>query len=232
MPKAHLDTIKHRHAGIIYLILAALFIAALITCNLVANKFVTVDLGFKTFIVSAGVIPYPLTFLITDILSEIYGRKNTSIVVFSGFFASLLVLLILYLGHIFPAIVDSPISNDEFDLVFQNSWRVISSSMVAYLVAQFVDVRVFHFVKRKTNGRFLWLRNNVSTIFSQLVDTILVITVIFWGLKSFEEILPLIQDGWMFKALFAAADTIVIYPIIFAFRSYFKLSRGQEIDLW
>ncbi len=223
---------KQKHAGFIFLILAALFIAALITCNLVANKFVTVDLGFKTFIVSAGVIPYPLTFLITDILSEIYGRRNTSIVVFSGFFASLLVLLILYLGHVFPAIEGSPVSDNQFDIVFQNSWRVISSSMIAYLVAQFVDVRIFHLIKQKTKGKHLWLRNNFSTIFSQLVDTVLVVGVIFWGLKSFDEILPLIGDGWLFKALFAAADTIIIYPLIIAIRRYFKLKAGEEISIW
>lgn len=223
---------KQKHAGFIFLSLAALFIAALITCNLVANKFVTVDLGFKTFIVSAGVIPYPLTFLITDILSEIYGRRNTSIVVFSGFFASLLVLLILYLGHVFPAIDGSPVSDDQFDTVFQNSWRVISSSMIAYLVAQFVDVRIFHLIKQKTKGKHLWLRNNFSTIFSQLVDTVLVVGVIFWGLKSFDEILPLIGDGWFFKALFAAADTIIIYPLIIAIRRYFKLKAGEEISIW
>ncbi|WP_421752332.1 queuosine precursor transporter [Croceimicrobium sp.] len=223
---------QHKHAGIIFVVLAALFIAALITCNLVANKFVEVDLGFKTFIVSAGVIPYPLTFLITDILSEIYGRRNTGLVVLSGFFASLLVLLILYLGHIFPAIDGSPVSNEYFDTVFQNSWRVIASSMIAYLVAQFVDVRIFHLIKQKTKGKHLWLRNNFSTMFSQLVDTVLVIAVIFWGLKSFDEMLPLIGDGWLFKVLFAAADTIIIYPLVLWIRAHFKLQRGEEIALW
>jgi hypothetical protein len=223
---------KTQAAGIIYIILAALFIAALITCNLIANKFVTVDLGFKTFRVSAGVIPYPLTFLITDLLSEIYGRKSTTVVVFAGFFASLLVLLILYLGHFFPAIAGSPVSDEYYDVVFQNSWRVILSSMLAYLVAQFVDVRIFHLIKRKTKGRFLWLRNNFSTMFSQLVDTVLVTTVIFFGLESFSFISQLIFDGWLFKVFFAAADTILIYPIVLLFRRYFKLEKGQEIQLW
>lgn len=227
-----LSHIKQKHAGITYVVLAALFIAALITCNLVANKFVEVDLGFKTFIISAGVIPYPMTFLITDILSEVYGRKNTNIVVFSGFFASLFVLLILYLGHVFPAIASSPVSNEEFDLVFQNSKRVILSSMIAYLTAQFFDVRIFHFIKGKTKGKHLWLRNNFSTIFSQLLDTVLVIGVIFWGLKSFDEMLPLIGDGWLFKSLFAAADTLLIYPIVFGIRKYFRLKPGEEIELW
>lgn len=227
-----LDPIKQKHAGITFVILAALFIAALITCNLIANKFVEVNLGFETFIISAGVIPYPMTFLITDILSEIYGKRNTNIVVFSGFFASLFVLLILYLGHIFPAIVDSPVSNENFDIVFQNSKRVILSSMIAYLSAQFIDVRIFHFIKGKTKGKHLWLRNNFSTIFSQLVDTVLVVGVIFWGQKTSLEMLPLIGDGWLFKVLFAAADTILIYPMIYGLRNYFKLDIGQELRIW
>ncbi|MDA9938144.1 VUT family protein, partial [Salibacteraceae bacterium] len=99
---------KRKQADRLYLLLAALFIAALVTCNLVANKFIALDLGFKTFIISAGVLPYPITFLITDILSEIYGRKKTNAVVLSGLAASLFVLLIIYLGNSFDAIPDSP----------------------------------------------------------------------------------------------------------------------------
>jgi hypothetical protein len=227
-----LEPHKQKQAGVMYLILAALFIAALITCNLIANKFVTVNLGFATFIVSAGVIPYPLTFLITDILSEVYGRKNTNRVVLAGLFASLLVLLILFLGHTFPAISNSPVSDEQFDQVFQSSSRVILASMLAYLVAQFIDVRIFHAIKKKTKGKHLWLRNNTSTIFSQLIDTILVTTVLFFGVESFAFIGGLVKDGWLFKVLFAAADTILIYPLVFFIRRYFKLTSSEEIKIW
>jgi len=219
------------YAGLIFLILAGLFVAALVTCNLIANKFVEVDLVFKTFRVSAGVLPYPLTFLITDILSEIYGRKSASAVVLSGFFASLLVLLILYLGQSYPALESSPISDAQYNQVFQNSWRVIGASMLAYLVAQFVDVRLFHFWKKRTQGRHLWLRNNFSTLLSQLTDTILVTTVIFIGVQSFDFITDLIWDGWLFKVTFAAADTLLIYPIVYGFRRFFKLGANEEVSL-
>lgn len=213
------------------MVLAALFIGALVTCNLIANKFVEVDLGFKVFVLSAGVLPYPLTFLITDILSELYGRKRTTIVVASGFFASMMVLLILYLGHLFPAIEASPVSNYQYNVVFQNSWRVISASMIAYLSAQFLDVRVFHFIKRLTKGKALWLRNNFSTFFSQLIDTILVTTVIFIGVKGFDFIADLVWDGWLFKVICAALDTLIIYPVVLGLRRRFGLQAAQEIDL-
>ena len=154
-----------------YIFLSAIFIASLVTCNLIANKFVTVDLGFKVFIVSAGILPYPLTFLVTDLISELYGQKKANLVVFSGFVASMFVLLFLWLGGQFNAIPSSIVNDDIYNSVFQNAWRIIAASMIAYLFAQFIDVRIFHFWKKLTNGKHLWLRNNGSTIASQLVDT-------------------------------------------------------------
>ncbi|MEC7855404.1 MAG: queuosine precursor transporter, partial [Candidatus Neomarinimicrobiota bacterium] len=121
--------------------LTGIFIASLVTCNLIANKFVTVDLGFKIFIVSAGILPYPLTFLVTDLISELYGQKKANLVVFSGFIASLFVLLFLWLGGQFNAIPDSLVNDATYDSVFRNAWRLIGASMIAYLFAQFVDVR-------------------------------------------------------------------------------------------
>jgi len=101
-----------------YVVLSAIFIASLITCNLVANKFVTVDLGFKVFIVSAGILPYPLTFLVTDLISELYGQKKANLVVFSGFIASIFVLFFLWLGGQFSSIPSSVVGDYTYDLVF------------------------------------------------------------------------------------------------------------------
>ena len=215
----------------LYYVLGALFIAALITCNLIANKFISLDLGFKTFIISAGVLPYPITFLITDILSELYGRKRTTHVVLSGLFASLFVLLILWLGAQFPAIESSPVDDTTFDQVFQNAWHVIAASMLAYLVAQLVDVRLFHFWKGITGGRMLWVRNNFSTIVSQLIDTTLVVVVLFIGVESTETMTGYIADGWMFKALCALFDTVLIYLFMAWARKFFGLRLGEEIQL-
>lgn len=222
--------LKRNQAQALYLGLATFFIAALITCNIIANKFIEIDLGFKTFIISVGILPYPITFLITDILSEFYGRKRTNHVVWFGFGVSLFVLGILYLGHIFPAIDFSPVDDDAYDLVFQNSWRVMSASMVAYLSAQLVDVRLFHFWKKMTNGKHLWLRNNASTILSQLVDTVLVVCVLFIGVRTYEEITGMIFDGWLFKVICALCDTIIIYIADYFIRKHFGLKHGEEFE--
>ena len=207
---------KLNQARFMFLALSAMFIAALITCNIIANKFVTIDLGFKVFTISVGVLPYPITFLITDILSEIYGRRKTNAVVLSGFLASGFVLFILWLGNQFNAIDASIVSDSQYETVFANTGRVILASMTAYLFAQLIDVRLFHFWKKKTKGKHLWVRNNFSTIFSQLVDTTLVVFVLFVGELSLNTMTGYILDGWLFKVLVALVDTLFIYLIIFA----------------
>ena len=199
-------------------LLSALFISALVVCNLIASKFITLDLGFATFEISAGVLPYPVTFLITDLLSEFYGRRVTQRVVLSGFVALLFTLGVLYMGGAFPALENSPVSDSAYAQVFGNSPRVIFASMAAYLLAQLVDVRLYHFWKRLTQGRMLWLRNNFSTILSQLADTTLVVGILFIGDASWGFIGGLILHGWLFKVIAAALDTPIIYAAVALFR--------------
>ena len=208
-----------------YLVLAGIFIASLVTCNLIANKFVTVDFGFKVFIVSAGILPYPLTFLVTDLISELYGQKKANLVVFSGFIASLFVLLFLWLGGQFNAIPSSIVDDVTYNSVFRNAWRLIAASMVAYLFAQFIDVRIFHFWKRLTNGKHLWIRNNGSTIVSQFVDTTLVICILFLGVWDNDQIISAIIDGWIFKILMAFLDTPIIYGILYLLKDKIDIAH-------
>ena len=211
----------------LYIILVGIFIASLVTCNLIANKFVTINLGFKVFIVSAGILPYPLTFLVTDLISEIYGQKKANLAVFSGFVSSIFVLSFLWLGAQFNSIPSSIIDDFTYNAVFQNAWRLITASMAAYLFAQFIDVRVFHFWKKLTNGKHLWLRNNGSTIASQLIDTTLVISILFVGVWDTNQILSAIIDGWIFKMLMALLDTPIIYAIIYFLKRKIDITPYQ-----
>ena len=211
-----------------YHFLSAIFIASLVTCNLIANKFVTVDLGFKVFIVSAGILPYPITFLVTDLISELYGQKKANRVVISGFVASIFVLFFLWLGGQFSAIPDSIVNDNIYNAVFRNAWRIIAASMVAYLIAQFIDVRIFHFWKKLTKGKHLWLRNNGSTIASQLVDTSLVICILFIGVWDGRQIFNGIIDGWLFKMLMAFIDTPIIYGVIHLLKGKIDIAELKD----
>ena len=198
-------------AEAVYLLLCGIFLGSLVVTNLIANKFLTVDMGFKVFVLSAGALPYPVTFLVTDLLSEIYGRRRANQVVWVGFAVSMFVLAALWLGSLFPAIAESPVDDATYLKAFKNAWRVIAASMTAYLIAQLIDVRLFHFWKDLTRGKHLWLRNNGSTILSQLVDSVLVVLVLFWGNQTGDWMLATIRDLWLYKMIIALVDTPLFY---------------------
>lgn len=217
----------------IYLILAALFIASLVVSNLIFQKFFYWDFfGIYTFEISVGILPYPITFLITDVISEIYGKQKANQVVTAGIFASAFSLLIVYSADFVPATGWSPISNDLFTLVFGATGIAVFASMTAYLLAQYIDIQLFHFWKKLTKGRHLWLRNNFSTFLSQFVDTFSVLFL----LCSFNKIewqlfWPLLLSGFLFKVLVAACDTPFLYLCVFAMRRKFGLKQGEELNL-
>lgn len=224
------------HAEIIYLILAALFIASLVTSNLIFQKFFywrPIDLevfGSKLFEVSVGLLPYPITFLITDILSEIYGRKKANFVVIAGIFASFFSLAIIYVSKEAPATSWSPVNDATFTKVFGAIPLAVLASMMAYLTAQFIDIHIYHFWKKLTRGNHLWLRNNFSTFSSQIVDTLTVLLLLCsFGIISWDNFLGLLISGVLFKILIAALDTPILYVIIYGFRTYFGLKKGEEI---
>lgn len=200
-------------------------------CNLITGKLITLDLGFHVFTLPAGILPYPFTFLVTDILSEIYGRKKANLAVGAGFVAMLFTMIIIYLGLEADAIPESKVSNEAYETVFGSSMRAILASMVAYLFAQFVDVRLFHFWKKLTNGKHLWLRNNASTILSQLLDSTLVILVLYGGDVELSTLKNWILEGWFFKVIFALLDTPIIYLIVFGLRRYFMLKPNEELAI-
>lgn len=220
----------------IYLILASLFIASLVASNLIFQKFfywypvnITV-FNVKLFEVSVGLLPYPITFLITDILSEIYGKKRANQVVIAGIFASLFSLLIIYIGKHAPATNWSPVNDNTFNLVFGAAPLAVLASMLAYLFAQFVDIRVYHFWKTYTNGKHLWLRNNFSTFSSQFIDTLTVLVLLcFFGIVPWDKFLGLLISGVIFKVLIAALDTPLLYLAVYGFRKKFNLKLGEEI---
>ncbi len=197
---------------------AGAFLLALIVANVfAASKLIVIDLGFHKIVVAAGILAYPVTFLATDLISEIYGRKRADFVVMVGLGVSLGLLVFIEVGRAVPAL------NPQMDAVitgfFSSSTRAIIASMIAYLIAQLLDVRLFHFWKAKTGGKHLWLRNNGSTVGSQLVDTVLVTTILFWGVTppgqtdpmGFSAIAPIIRDGFIFKAIVALIDTPLLY---------------------
>ena len=198
-----------------YLILTGIFIASLVASNLIFQKFFTWNFLGINFELSVGIIAYPVTFLVTDLISELYGQKRANQVVVSGFFASVFTTLLVLISVNATAVQWSPIDSVTFSKVFGLTGPAFFASMVAYLTAQLIDVRIFHFWKRLTKGKHLWLRNNASTMFSQLVDTSVILIILCTaGVIEWERFFGLWVMGWLFKVFVALIDTPIIYGII------------------
>ncbi|MEP0263566.1 queuosine precursor transporter [Dokdonia sp.] len=217
----------------IYFILGALFICALVVSNLIFQKFFTWNpFGWFNFEISVGILPYPITFLITDLVSEIYGRKKANQMVTAGIFASLFSLLIVYVAQAVPATDWSPVNNELFTKVFGATALAVLASMIAYLLAQYVDIYIYHFWKKLTKGKHLWLRNNFSTFISQFVDTLSVLLLLCsFGILSWDIFGGLLFAGVLFKVVIAALDTPLLYLGVYLFRKRFDLAEGEELRL-
>ena len=222
----------------LYLYLAALFITSLVVSNLIFQKFFywyPFDwevFGFSLFELSVGILPYPITFLITDIISEIFGKKSANQVVIAGIFASFFSIGILLVAGEVPAIETSPVDDATFQKVFAMSPLAVLASMIAYLSAQFVDIRIYHFWKNLTKGKHLWLRNNFSTFASQIIDSTTVILLLCaFGLLPWELFWGLVVSSVIFKILVAAFDTPFLYFFVWIIRREFKLDVNEEIQL-
>ena len=229
---------KRELAKNIYLLLAGLFITSLVVSNLIFQKFFywyplnLKVLGNSLFELSVGILPYPITFLITDLISEIYGKKRANQVVITGIFASFFSMGILLIANEVPAIKNSPIDDETFNQVFALSPIAALASMIAYLLAQFVDIRIYHFWKNLTQGKMLWLRNNFSTFSSQLIDTVLVVGLLsIFGVLEWKLFWGLVISGFLFKIIVAALDTPLLYLFVGIFRKTFDLKPTDEVEI-
>ncbi len=169
--------------GIIYPI--TLLGALVVISNILANKIVI--LGPLT--VPAGILVYSATFLITDLLSEIWGKKEAHQAVWAGFYANILLVISVWIAIAWQAAPFATEFSDKFAEVLALTPRIVLGSMIAYLISQHHDVWAFNFWKERTKGKHLWLRNNASTLVSQFIDSIIFVTIAFAGILP---IVPLI----------------------------------------
>jgi uncharacterized integral membrane protein (TIGR00697 family) len=241
---------KENNIAIIFLILSGFFLGSITLLNVLGtSKFI--DYSFEIFslqipfVIAIGVLPYPITFLCTDLISELYGRKRANWVVWMGLGLNFWVLFFIWLaGALDPPneiINELPLYKIENDNVLIHSQyafyhiRKLSmgatlASMIAYLTAQFIDVHIFHYLKEKTGEKKLWLRNNVSTIISQLIDSSAVILITHYlvdGMPKTNDgtlthsLFYFIISGYLFKLVIALLDTLPFYYLTKKLKQYF-----------
>jgi len=190
--------------GVEYMI--AIMAALVVTANIIAGKIVV----FGPFVVPAAVIVYASTFLLTDIMCEKWGKQQARKAVWAGFYANVVMMVAVVIAVNWQPAPFAKDYSEQFSSVLGLVPRVVLASMVAYLVSQHHDVFAFHFWKNKTKGRYLWLRNNASTMVSQAIDTVIFITIAFYGVV---DIVPLLIGQYVMKLIIAALDTPFIYFI-------------------
>ena len=208
---------QNRHE-LVFAGLLAVFVTFVVLTNTVGVKLFTL---FGTTL-PVSIIWYPLTFLVTDVVSEVYGARRARFLVIMGFAMSLLLLGFSLIGIALPASSFYPLAQD-YRNIFGPVWRLLFASMAAYLLAQLVDVWLFHFWKRVTRGRHLWLRNNASTIVSQLVDSVTVNTIFLYNnpdvfTGTTRDLVGIILGVYLVKVVIAAADTPFCYLAVWAVR--------------
>jgi uncharacterized PurR-regulated membrane protein YhhQ (DUF165 family) len=253
---------------LVFMVLAGLFLGSLTMLNILGiTRFIDISgyLGAAdfTYMLPVGVLAYPITFLCTDFISEIYGKKRANLLVWIGLILNVWVLFILWLGGIMPPTPDicdavgflnginvgeaicpevgvPPIGTNGrvFYQLRYFAFGATFASMIAYLTAQFCDVHIFHFLKKATKGKHLWLRNNGSTLISQFIDSAAVIFSTYYftegalPMSDEKEIMPqlmaFILTGYVFKIIAALIDTIFFYFGMNFFKDYLNIPDYQE----
>jgi uncharacterized integral membrane protein (TIGR00697 family) len=250
-----LPSVQHDYAGLprlseaqlyerrerVFIVLSGLFLGTLAMLNILGiSRFIDLSfelpgIGTVPMPLAVGVLPYPVTFLCTDFISELYGKKRASIVVWMGLVLNLWVMAIMWVGGALPG-PPGEAPDGVFFQVRTLAFGAVTASMIAYLAAQLVDVHVFHFWKHLTKGRHLWLRNNGSTLVSQLVDTtaVILITHFYAGALPivaadplWPQLMTFIAAGYTFKLLVALADTVPFYLGVRWLSPYLRLAPPQ-----
>lgn len=243
----------HKRRQRVFLVLSGIFLGTLALLNVLGiSRFL--DMSFEVFgitipvVVAVGVLPYPMTFLCTDLISELFGEKKARDMVWVGVCLNVWVIFLLWLGGVLPGFENmNPVSGmpvkDEagrlpvFFEIRELAFGAVTASMVAYMAAQFCDVRLFHFWKKLTRGRHLWIRNNASTMTSQMVDTTAVILITHYYAHALPvnpdepiagQLMTFIISGYVFKLVVAALDTGPIYLLVGLLRPYLGLKEGEE----
>lgn len=207
----------------VLVVLATLFTTCLIVANILAVKLISIG----GWVVPAGVIAYPLTFLFTDVITELYGRRTASRVVWLGFGANILMVILVYSGKF---LTPAPFWGDQpaYEAILGMVPRIVLASMVAYLISQHHDIFASNFWRQKTKARFLWLRNNASTMVSQALDTGLFITVAFWGMVPDSVLVNMLVTQYVIKLAIAALDTPFCYLMVYFLKNKVKPLAGAE----
>ena len=213
---------------IVYIILAGIFITNAIVAELTGGKLIQIG----PFIMSIGILPWPIVFITTDIINEHFGRDGVKKLSFITAGLIAYCILILFIGTKIPAFVTGETVNDEqFYAVFGQGLFIMVASIIAFLVSQLIDVSIFWFLRNKTGKKMIWLRSTGSTTISQLVDSFIVSGIAFWmtGKITTSQYLNMSFTGYSFKLILAVVLTPLIYLGHYLIEKYLYEPKNSKL---
>jgi uncharacterized integral membrane protein (TIGR00697 family) len=204
-----------------FVVVVAIFITCLITANITAVKLVSI-LGL---ILPAGVIVFPISYIVGDVLTEVYGFRMARRVIWLGFICNLIAVLAIWLAGIMPA---APFwkGQEAYDTILGYTPRLLAASFLAYLIGEFANSIVLARMKVATNGRWLWSRTIGSTLVGQGLDSLVFVLVAFFGTIPLAGLIAAIIAQWLFKSIYEAAATPLTYLVVNA------LKRREGVDVY
>ena len=209
----------------VYVFLTPLFVAALVTGDFIGGKFFV----FAGYSFSAGIIPFPLTFVLTDVVNEFYGTQGARRLTYVGLAAAVFVWSVINLALVLPTAPESPISDLVFRSAFGTSARLYVASLTAYMIGQLLDISIFQVLRRLTGHRLLWLRSTGSTVLSQAIDSMSVSFVFLVGARPMGFIVGNAAHNYVGKLIMAVLLTPLIYLGHSAFHRYFGDGDSRPI---
>ena len=197
----------------LYFALGCIFCTTVVTGNLIFQKFISINIPFIiTLDISVGVLLYPVTFLISDLLTEFYGKQKAKFIIQTTVLTSLIVTLLLFISIKLPAVSWSPLSDPEFKKTFNVYGFGSLASIIAIYIGQLTDIIIFSWLKSLTNSKYLWLRNNVSTIIAQFIDTSTVLIILCsFNIIDWQYFYSVFISSLIFKIIAALFDTPFCY---------------------
>lgn len=199
----------HRKKDIIYVVLAGIFITNALVAELIGGKLIYVG----DTVMSLGILPWPIVFITTDLINEYFGEKGVKrlSLITAGLIAY--TFFVLYFAIQIPSTGISSVTSEQFKSVFGQSQLIIVGSIAAFLVSQLIDVTIFHFVKKRTGNRMIWLRSTGSTVISQFFDSFIVLGIAFYlpGIMDFKTYIISGLTGYSVKLVIAILMTPMIY---------------------
>jgi uncharacterized integral membrane protein (TIGR00697 family) len=190
-------------------VLASFFVTSLVLSNIISSKLMIV----AGFVLPVGVILFPISYIIGDVLAEVFGYRVTRFVILLGFVCNLFAVFVIWLAIMAPP---APVYEDqlEFTTVLGFTPRLLVASFIAYLIGEIANAKVMVYLKKVTSGRWLWTRTVSSTVIGQGLDSLIFITIAFWGIIPLPVLTSMILAQWLFKVAYEAVATPITYLVV------------------